>query len=93
MGKLRLDQTDLLIGQTEEIALQDFRQRIGDVIYQVQMGKVFTITKNGKPVATLARPEPTALELGAAVRVSEKRQADPKNTTRANHTSTRANDG
>lgn len=68
MGKQRLEQMDLLVGQTEDITLAELRVRIGDVMYQVQMGKVFTITKYGKSIATLQRPEPTAFELGGAVR-------------------------
>jgi prevent-host-death family protein len=65
---MRLAQMKLLMGQTETITMSDLRQRPGDVIDQVQMGKVFTITKAGKVVAVLAAPEPSAFELGAEVR-------------------------
>ena len=64
----RLTDMKLLEGQTEEISMTDLRQRPGDVIDQVQMGKTFTITKGGKTVAVLAQPEPNALELGAEIR-------------------------
>lgn len=64
----RLTEMKLLEGQTEEISMTDLRQRPGDVIDQVQMGKTFTITKGGKTVAVLSRPEPNALELGAEIR-------------------------
>ena len=57
-----------LVGQTETITAMDFRKAPGDVLLQAQMGKTFTITKNGVVVATLSPPEPNALELGAAVR-------------------------
>jgi len=64
----RITEMDLLVGQSEEISLTDLRSRIGDVIAQVQMGKTFRITKSGTRVAEISSPEPTALELGAAVR-------------------------
>ena len=57
-----------LAGQTETITAMDFRRTPGDVLLQTQLGKTFTITKNGTVVAVLSPPEPTALELGAAVR-------------------------
>ncbi len=64
----RLTDMNLLAGQTEAITMTDLRSRPGDVVDQVQLGKTFTITKAGRVVAVLAAPEPTALELGAAVR-------------------------
>lgn len=70
--KKRLPDMNLLEGQTEDLPLAEFRKRTGDVIAQVQMGKVFTITKNGKAVAVLARPEPSALELAAACRAQDR---------------------
>jgi antitoxin (DNA-binding transcriptional repressor) of toxin-antitoxin stability system len=48
--------------------MTDLRSRPGDIIDQVQMGKTFDITKAGKKVATLSKPEPNAFELGAAIR-------------------------
>lgn len=57
-----------LSGQTETITAMDFRRAPGDVLLQAQMGKTFTITKNGVAIAVLHAPELTALELGAAVR-------------------------
>ena len=58
----------LLTGVTEEISMTALRQRPGDVINQVQMGKTFIITKGGKTVAALSRPEPNAFELAAEIR-------------------------
>lgn len=49
----RLTDTQLLRGQLEYLALQDMRAAPGDIINQVQMGKVYVITKQGKPVAVL----------------------------------------
>lgn len=64
----RLTDMRLLEGKTEEISMTALRERPGDVIDQVQMGKTFKITKAGKLVAILAAPEPTALEIGAKIR-------------------------
>jgi hypothetical protein len=57
-----------LVGKKETITAMDFRRGPGDVLLQAQMGKVFSITKNGVVVAVLSPPEMNALELGAAVR-------------------------
>lgn len=57
-----------LAGQTETITAMDFRKTPGDVLLQAQMGKTFTITRNGVAVATLAPVELDALELGAEIR-------------------------
>ena len=65
---MRLTAMQLLKGQIEQINMTELRQRPGDVIDQVQMGKRFIITKVGKIVAVLEQPEPSALELGAEVR-------------------------
>jgi len=48
--------------------MSDLRAQPGDLIAQVQQGKTFTVTKQGKPVAVIHSPEPNALELGAALR-------------------------
>lgn len=65
---MKLTDMNLLEGTTEEITVSDFRSRPGDVLAQVQLGRTFTITKNGKPVAALAQPELNALQLGAQAR-------------------------
>lgn len=65
---MRLNEMKLLAGKTETISMSEFRRRPGDVIDQVQMGKEFSITKEGKVVAELKPPEPNAIELGAAIR-------------------------
>lgn len=64
----RLTNTAMLRGQAETITAMDFRKAPGDVLLQAQMGKTFTITRNGVVVATLSPPEPTALELAAEIR-------------------------
>jgi prevent-host-death family protein len=64
----RLPDLQLLVGQQETITVTDLREGPGDVLLQVQLGKSFRITKNGKVVADLTPPEPTAIELGAAAR-------------------------
>jgi len=58
----------LFEGETEEISMMDLRKRPGDVIDQVQMGKTFIITKAGKKVAILSRPQADAAELAAEIR-------------------------
>lgn len=63
-----LAEMQLLKGQSETITMTEFRSRPGEVIDQVQMGKSFLITKEGKVVAEISCPEPTALELGASIR-------------------------
>ena len=68
MKRTLLTDTAILEDQSEEITATDFRKHPGDVLLQVQLGKTFTITKNGKAIAVLSRPEPSALELAAAVR-------------------------
>ena len=57
-----------LAGQTETITAMDFRKTPGDILLQAQMGKTFTITRQGVVVAVLSPPEMNALELGAEIR-------------------------
>jgi hypothetical protein len=57
-----------LSGQTETITAMDFRRTPGDILLQAQMGKVFSITKNGVVIAVLSPPEFNALELGSEIR-------------------------
>ena len=64
----KLTNTALLRGQTETITAMDFRKSPGDVLLQAQMGKTFTITRNGVIVAKLSPLEPDALEIGSAIR-------------------------
>jgi len=54
---MKLMDSDLLVGETETITAMDLRRGPGDILTQVAMGKTFLITKNGKPIATLTRPE------------------------------------
>lgn len=58
----------------ETITITDFRRGPGEVLRQVEMGKTFKISRQGKVVAVISRPEPTAFELGAAVRELERVQ-------------------
>jgi hypothetical protein len=53
----------LLEGQTEEISMTELRANPGDVFAQVQMGKSFTIAKNGTVIAEIKKPE--AFDFGA----------------------------
>lgn len=57
MARKLLAKTAFLIGQTETITAMDFRRAPGDVLLQAQMGKTFTITKNGVVVAVLSPPK------------------------------------
>jgi prevent-host-death family protein len=57
-----------LTGQRETITAMDFRKTPGDILLQAQMGKVFTITKNGVAIAVLQAPELDTLGLGAEIR-------------------------
>jgi antitoxin (DNA-binding transcriptional repressor) of toxin-antitoxin stability system len=59
---------NLLVGQNETITMSEFRKQPGEVIEQVCMGKTFNITRAGKVVAMICKPEPNAAELGAEIR-------------------------
>ncbi len=63
-----LTKTMDLTGQRETITAMDFRRSPGDILLQAQMGKVFSVTKNGVVIAIISAPEPNALELGAEIR-------------------------
>ena len=47
----KLNEMDLLEGQTEEITMMDLRYGPGEIMDQVILGKTFTITRKGKRVA------------------------------------------
>ncbi len=57
-----------LEGQIETITAMELRKTPGDILMQAALGKVFTITKSGLPIATLGPIEPDAIELGAMAR-------------------------
>lgn len=59
---------NILEGEVEDISMTEFRKHPGAIIDQVQMGKVFNITRNNKIVVVLSAPEPSATELGAVLR-------------------------
>lgn len=44
-----------LLGEVESITMMELRRNPGEVMDQVTLGKVFTITRGGKVVATLTR--------------------------------------
>ncbi len=45
-----------LIGKVEQITLMDLRKQPGEVFASVELGKIFVITKSGKPIAIISRP-------------------------------------
>ena len=68
MAHKRLADRLLMLGKEAEITMMEFRSAPGDVIDMVIQGMTITLTRQGKPVAVIHRPEPTVLQLGAAVR-------------------------
>ena len=48
-----------LHGKSEEITISELRKRPGDIFQQVELGKRFSVTKNGKVIAAITRPENT----------------------------------
>ena len=64
----KLKDMNLLGGQSEEITVMELRQGAGDILDQVELGKTYDITRRGKVVAVLSKPEPDAAELGSEVR-------------------------
>lgn len=55
-----LNLTSSLNGRVESITMMELRKNPGEVMDQVELGKVFVITRGGKAVAELRRvmPEP-----------------------------------
>ena len=45
-----------LTGKFERITLMDLRRQPGEVFASVALGKVFVVTKNGKPIAVISKP-------------------------------------
>jgi len=64
----RLADMQLLAGKEVTITMMELRQQPGDVMDLVLQGATITVTRQGKPVAVIHKPEPTAAELGAAMR-------------------------
>ena len=83
----KLLDSNLLVGEHETITAMDLRKGPGDILTQVAMGKVFTITRQGKPIAVLSRPEEQdALYLASEIRrlgLSEYRSRNSQNLGRA----------
>ena len=44
-----------LVGQLEEISMMEFRGNPGSILTETELGKMFVIKKNGKPIAVLSR--------------------------------------
>ena len=57
-----------LDNQQEEITATQLRSCPGEILTQISMGKTFTVTKNGKPIAVMSKPELNAFELGTLAR-------------------------
>jgi hypothetical protein len=47
---------DQLIGEFEKITMMELRHHIGEIFLQVGLGKVYLLTRVGKPVAVLSKP-------------------------------------
>ena len=47
---------DQLVGEFEKITMMELRHHIGEIFLQVGLGKVYLLTRAGKPVAVLSRP-------------------------------------
>ncbi len=52
----RLKDEVSLVGKREQITIMDLRKQPGEVFASVELGKVFMVTKNGKPIAVISRP-------------------------------------
>jgi len=61
----RLKDHITLSGERETITIMDFRRSPGEVLTAVTLGKVFIVTKLGKPVAMICSPP---CDLSKAVR-------------------------
>lgn len=65
-------QDQIALKGVETITITQFRMAPGEVITQVEMGRTFRITKLGRVVAVISKPELNAFELGAAARAVER---------------------
>ena len=52
---------DQLVGEFEKITMMELRCHIGEIFLQVGLGKVYLLTRSGKPVAVLSKPPGEAL--------------------------------
>jgi antitoxin (DNA-binding transcriptional repressor) of toxin-antitoxin stability system len=64
----RFADMQVLRGKDFTITMMDFRKQPGDIMDLVIQGATVTVTRQGKPIAVIHAPEPTALQLGAEVR-------------------------
>ena len=53
--KLLKDEVSLS-GKVEQITLMDLRKQPGEVFASVALGKIFVVTKSGKPIAIISKP-------------------------------------
>jgi hypothetical protein len=62
----RLTQEVSLEGNFETITITDLRSRLGEALVSVALGKVYLVTKQGKPMAVISRPpgETLTMEIG-----------------------------
>lgn len=56
-----------LVGHSESITISELRAKPGEVFAQVALGKSFTISKNGKVMAEIKKPE--SFDLAALARL------------------------
>ena len=62
-----------LVGQLEEITMMNFRRNPGQIMVETELGKMFVVTKNGKPTAVLSRlPGELIKVIGAKGEISYK---------------------
>jgi antitoxin (DNA-binding transcriptional repressor) of toxin-antitoxin stability system len=64
----RLSEMQMLNGKELTITMMDLRSAPGDVMDLVVQGATIRVTRQGRTIAVIQKPEPTAAELGAAVR-------------------------
>ncbi len=61
-------EVESLSGREEIITVSELRARPGDVLSQVDLGKTFKVTRCGRVIAVISKPELSAIELGSICR-------------------------
>lgn len=61
-----------IVGKCEQITMMDLRREPGEVFASVALGKVFIVTKAGKPVGIISKPpgETLTIVIGSKGEVS-----------------------
>ena len=54
---------DQLVGEFEKVTMMELRNHIGEIFLQVRLGKVYLLTRAGKPAAVLSRPPGETLSM------------------------------